>query len=141
MQGDKPATILPSDADSGVGSDAESGADWGVDRGSGPDLGPYRLLGADGQLRPSPTPATLGGHRRSRIYGRLDCRAALQALARGGYVRYRVFFADADSAVAAGYRPCAVCLPGAYAQWKQAQALRRSPSPQGLLPGLPSPCR
>jgi hypothetical protein len=27
----------------------------------------------------------LGGNRRGRIYGRLDCRAALRALARGGY--------------------------------------------------------
>lgn len=28
----------------------------------------------------------LDGHRRSRIYGRLDCPAALRAIARGGYV-------------------------------------------------------
>ena len=29
---------------------------------------------------------TLGGHRGTRIYGRLDCPAALRAIARGGYV-------------------------------------------------------
>ena len=29
---------------------------------------------------------------RGKIYGRLDCRAALQAIARGGYVNNRVFF-------------------------------------------------
>jgi Metal binding domain of Ada len=34
--------------------------------------------------------------------------------------RNRVFFADEQTAVAAGYRPCAVCLPDAYAQWKAA---------------------
>jgi methylphosphotriester-DNA--protein-cysteine methyltransferase len=61
---------------------------------------------------------TLGGHRRTKVYGRLDCPAALRAIARGGYVRHRVFFADEAEAVAAGFRPCAVCLPEAYARWK-----------------------
>ena len=59
----------------------------------------------------------LGGHRKSRIYGRLDCPSARRAIARGGYVAHRVFFADEPAAIAAGYRPCAVCLPGAYAAW------------------------
>jgi methylphosphotriester-DNA--protein-cysteine methyltransferase len=35
-------------------------------------------------------------------------------------VRDRVFFADEATAVAAGYRPCAVCMPAAYAEWKLA---------------------
>jgi methylphosphotriester-DNA--protein-cysteine methyltransferase len=61
---------------------------------------------------------TLGGHRGTRIYGRLDCRAALRAIARGGYVSQRVFFLDERQARAAGYRPCAVCLPEAYRAWK-----------------------
>lgn len=65
------------------------------------------------------TRGTLGGHRRSRIYGRLDCPSALRAIARGGYMRDRVFFADEAAAVAAGYRPCAVCMPGEYARWKR----------------------
>jgi len=75
------------------------------------------LVGPDGRPRVSATPGTLGGHRRLRIYGRLDCPSALRALARGQYVRHRVFFADAATAVAAGYRPCAVCLPDRYAAW------------------------
>jgi len=66
-------------------------------------------------------PGELGGHRRRKIYGCLDCRTALQAIARGGYVKYRVFFADEATAIAAGYRPCAVCLPVQYARWKAAQ--------------------
>ena len=37
---------------------------------------------------------TIGGHRGTKIYGRLDCPSALRAIARGGYVKYRVFFAD-----------------------------------------------
>lgn len=78
----------------------------------------YVLVGADGMPYRSPTPGTLGGHRRSRIYGRLDCPAARRALARGGYARHRVFFADEATARSAGYRPCAVCLPDAYRAWK-----------------------
>jgi methylphosphotriester-DNA--protein-cysteine methyltransferase len=54
-----------------------------------------------------------------RIYGRLDCRSALRHIAAGHYVPHRVFFADEATAVAAGYRPCANCLPAAYKQWKQ----------------------
>jgi methylphosphotriester-DNA--protein-cysteine methyltransferase len=62
--------------------------------------------------------ATLGGHRGSRIYGRLDCPSALRAIANGGYVKQRVFFADEAAAVAAGYRPCARCMPERYGDWK-----------------------
>lgn len=81
-------------------------------------LNTYTLLGADRVPYPSSDPGTLGGHRAGRIYGRLDCRTALAAIDRGGYVRHRVFFADEATAVAAGYRPCAVCLPAEYQQWK-----------------------
>jgi methylphosphotriester-DNA--protein-cysteine methyltransferase len=80
----------------------------------------YRLIGADGQPYDSPTKGTLGGHRRSKIYGRLDCPGALRVLARGNtYQKSRVFFADEATAIAAGYRPCAVCLRDAYRVWKQ----------------------
>lgn len=58
------------------------------------------------------------GHHRSRIYGRLDCPAALRAIARGGYITHRVFFLDSHHARTASYRPCTVCLPMAYACWK-----------------------
>ena len=79
----------------------------------------YRLLGADRREVLSPEPGTLGGHRRTGIYGRLDCPGALGAIARGGpYPRHRVFFADEATAVAAGFRPCARCLPVAYRAWK-----------------------
>ena len=78
----------------------------------------YTLLGRDRRPYQSATPATLAGHRPSRLYGRLDCPSALRAIARGGYVKHRVFFADEPTAIAAGYRPCAVCLPDTYARWK-----------------------
>lgn len=80
----------------------------------------WSLIGPDGRRWQSLQPGTLGGHRGSRIYGRLDCRTALRAIAKGGYVAQRVFFRDAATARAAGYRPCAVCLPEAYLQWKAA---------------------
>ncbi len=78
----------------------------------------WRLVGPDGKSYTSAVPGTLGGHRSNRIYGRLDCPAALRAIARGGYVIYRVFFPSAQAARAAGYRPCSVCLPSDYARWK-----------------------
>jgi methylphosphotriester-DNA--protein-cysteine methyltransferase len=76
------------------------------------------LIGRDGRPYLSPTKGLIGGHRRTRIYGLLDCPAALRAIAKGGYVGHRVFFATTADAVAAGYRPCAVCMPGAYHTWK-----------------------
>jgi len=82
----------------------------------------YTLVGPDGRPRPSARPGTFGGHRRGRLFGRLDCPAARRAIERGGYVRERVFFADERAAVTAGYRPCAVCLPERYARWKAARA-------------------
>jgi hypothetical protein len=80
----------------------------------------YTLLDATGTPRASPVAGTLGGHRRARIYGHLDCPSALRAIAAGGYVRDRVFFADEATAIAAGYRPCAVCLPDRYRAWRSA---------------------
>ena len=78
----------------------------------------YTLIGADGRPYSSPTPGLLGGHRRSKVYGRLDCPGALRWIARGKYVRHRVFFADEPAAIAAGYRPCARCMPVEYDAWK-----------------------
>lgn len=84
----------------------------------------WTLIGPDGKPTQSPVPGTLGGHRGSKIYGRLDCRAALQAIARGGYVKHRVFFLDETAAIAAGYRPCGVCLAAKYAAWKASRSNR-----------------
>jgi methylphosphotriester-DNA--protein-cysteine methyltransferase len=70
----------------------------------------WKLVGADGKVYASERRGTLGGHRRTRIYGRLDCPVALRAIARGGYVAHRVFFLNEEHARAAGYRPCGVCM-------------------------------
>lgn len=71
----------------------------------------FTLIGADGTSYAGATPGTLGGHRRTKVYGRLDCPSALRWIARGQYVSHRVFFADAATARAAGYRPCRACRP------------------------------
>jgi hypothetical protein len=78
----------------------------------------YRLTGADGAIIESESPGTLGGNRRTRIYGRLDCASAIRALPRG-YARQRVFFADEAAAIAAGFRPCGHCMRAEHARWKQ----------------------
>lgn len=62
---------------------------------------------------------TWGGHRRRKIYGRLNCPSALLAIARGGSVANRVFFADEVAAVTAGYRPWGICCPERYLAWKR----------------------
>ena len=67
----------------------------------------------------SEAPGAFGGHRRTRIYGRLDCKAARRALGTGtSYAQQRVFFKDEATARAAGYRPCKVCLPAQHAAGK-----------------------
>lgn len=62
----------------------------------------WTLVGPDGKSYTSAVPGTLGGHRRTRIYGRLNCPAAARATLRGGYVTHRVFFLDTQDARAAG---------------------------------------
>jgi methylphosphotriester-DNA--protein-cysteine methyltransferase len=79
----------------------------------------YKLIGADGKPYQSVMPGMFGGYRRNKLYGRLDCPVALRAIAKGGYVKHRVFFADEQTAINAGYRPCSVCMPQEYAAWKK----------------------
>ena len=78
----------------------------------------YRLLGPDGVEFLSDAPGSLGGHRGLKIYGSLDCPSALSWITRGHYVSQRVFFADEETAVEAGYRPCGRCMPEEYRTWK-----------------------
>jgi methylphosphotriester-DNA--protein-cysteine methyltransferase len=78
----------------------------------------WTLLDARRQPYQSAAPGAFGGHRKSRIYGRLDCPGALRAIARGGYVTNRVFFLDEATAIAAGFRPCFACMRERYRTWK-----------------------
>ncbi len=79
----------------------------------------YTLIGPDNRPYESDTPGSFGGHRKLKIYGRLDCPSAKRYLEKGQYKQYRVFFADEETAIAAGYRPCAKCMPKEYSVWKQ----------------------
>jgi hypothetical protein len=90
---------------------------------------PYKLLDRDGKQYTSEMPGTLGGYRVNKIYGKLDCRSALRAIAKGGYIRHRVFFADEETAIAAGYRPCAKCCPLQYRAWKAGTMSNEGGSP------------
>ncbi|MEH7239180.1 Ada metal-binding domain-containing protein [Bacillus sp. JJ1562] len=81
----------------------------------------YTLLDANRNPYQSATPGKLGGNGTGKIYGRLDCPAALRAIVTGGYVESRVFFADEETAIAAGFRPCGACMREKYAKWKALQ--------------------
>ena len=79
----------------------------------------FGLIGADGRRFDSAVKGTVGGHLKSKIYGRLDCPSALRAVAKGTYQKSRIFFANEATARAAGYRPCAVCMRAEFGVWKQ----------------------
>ncbi|WP_024861855.1 Ada metal-binding domain-containing protein [Ruminococcus flavefaciens] len=81
----------------------------------------YKLIGVDGKEYSADSPGTIGGHRKLKIYGRLDCPSALRHITKGEYVKYRVFFADEETAIAAGYRPCGICMKEEYRKWKKKQ--------------------
>jgi hypothetical protein len=84
----------------------------------------YRLIGSDGQPYESEMPGQLGGYRGPNydwVYGRLDCGSALAQIKRGGYVQWRVFFADEPTALAAGHRPCGNCMRKQYREYKASQ--------------------
>lgn len=80
----------------------------------------WQVVGPDGRPYGSTRPGMLGGNRRGRIYGRLDCRAALRALARGGYRAYRVFFLDEATAIAAGTAHARCACPGSIGDGERA---------------------
>ena len=81
----------------------------------------YTLLGVDGKSYQNSTPGLLGGHKKLKIYGRLDCPSALRYIAKRQYVKNRVFYKDEETAIVAGFRPCAKCLPKEYKLWKDKQ--------------------
>lgn len=79
----------------------------------------YKLLDGNGKEYLSEEPGIIGGHRKLKIYGRLDCSSARRYIAKGQYVKHRVFFKDEETAIAAGYRPCGVCMKEEYSKWKE----------------------
>jgi methylphosphotriester-DNA--protein-cysteine methyltransferase len=86
----------------------------------------YTLLDRRGRPYQSPDKGLLGGHARTKVYGRLDCPVALSLLRRGFEPKHRVFFADEETAIAAGFRPCGACLRQRYAAWRSSASASRS---------------
>lgn len=78
----------------------------------------YKLLDEEGKVFECTEKGTIGGHKKLKIYGKLDCPSALSYIAKGQYVQHRVFFLTESTAIAAGYRPCAKCMPEQYKLWK-----------------------
>jgi hypothetical protein len=78
----------------------------------------YTLVGPIGKLYESATPGSLGGYKRRKIYGQLNCPNALRWITGGDYVKHRLFFKDEETAKAAGFRPCSICMPVQYRAWK-----------------------
>lgn len=72
-----------------------------------------RLLLMKGKVR-------WAGNARLMIYGRLDCSAG-KRMQRAN----RVFFTSESEAIAAGYRPCGVCMRKEYRVWKQSRRQQR----------------
>lgn len=60
--------------------------------------------------------------------------AALRATARDAYVRQPVFFRNEATAIAAGWRPCTVCMPAQYAFWKAEQLKTKTDRSETSLP-------
>lgn len=79
----------------------------------------YKLLDGNGKEYLSEEAGTLGGHKKLKIYGKLDCSSALSYIKKGQYVKYRVFFKDEETAITAGYRPCGNCMKEEYKRWKE----------------------
>ena len=81
----------------------------------------YTLLDRHGEPYQSAEKGLLGGQRRTKVYGTLDCPVALSLLRRGFEPKHRVFFADEATAIAAGYRPCGACMRARYREWRARQ--------------------
>ena len=79
----------------------------------------YKLINGRGKEYWSRTPGTFAGHRKLKIYGKLDCPSANRYLSKGQNAEHRVFFEDEEPALSAGYRPCAKCMRKKYLLWKE----------------------
>ncbi len=79
----------------------------------------YKLRNENNDEYISKIPGTLGGNKKLKIYGKLDCSSALNWIQKGYYIDNRVFFSNEEIAIEAGYRPCSRCMKKEYKIWKQ----------------------
>ncbi|MCQ2211164.1 MAG: hypothetical protein MJZ34_12830 [Paludibacteraceae bacterium] len=85
------------------------------------DVNDFILTDENGHQVLSKDKGLYGGHCKLKIYGKMDCASANRYVDNGQYVQHRVFFKDEETAIKAGYRPCAKCMPEAYKEWKEKQ--------------------
>lgn len=78
----------------------------------------YKLMDECGNVYLSKIPGTFGGHKKLKIYGKLDCQNAINWINKGYYVDNRVFFLNEEVAKSNNYRPCAKCMKKEYNEWK-----------------------
>lgn len=92
----------------------------------------FKLIDSDGREYLSDKPGTLGGNKKLKIYGTLDCSSAKRWIAKGKYIQHRVFFESEQIAIAAGYRPCAICMKEKYKKWKNSREEEKTFLPQDV---------
>ena len=78
----------------------------------------YKLRDKNNKEYLSKIPGTIGGHKKLKIYGKLDCPSALKYIEKRQYINNRVFFENIDTAIEAGFRPCGKCMKKEYLEWK-----------------------
>lgn len=83
-----------------------------------------KLIDCNGKEYLSDIPGSLSGNKKSKICGRLDCPSTKKWIEKGYYISNRVFFENEDIAIAAGYRPCSICMPNEYKEWKNNQKIK-----------------
>ena len=84
----------------------------------------FKLIDSNNQIYLSDTKGTIGGNKKLKIYGKLDCPSAKRWIDKGKYTSNRIFFETEEIAIAAGYRPCSVCMPKEYEKWKNKQKVK-----------------
>lgn len=84
----------------------------------------FKLVNSDDKQYFSDIPGRFGGNKKLKIYGKLDCPSAKRWIEKGYYISNRVFFENEDTAITAGYKPCAVCMPDKYKEWKNNQKIK-----------------
>lgn len=67
---------------------------------------PYKVIRHGGVVK-TKRPGKYAGSKRQKIFGRLDCPSGKRLLKKEN----RVFFADWEDAIEAGFRPCLHCKP------------------------------
>jgi len=75
----------------------------------------YKLLGINGDYF-SKIPATCGGNKNLKVYGKMNCPSTLYLDGNDS-----VYFENPEIANKLGYRPCSVCMKKEFQKWEQSK--------------------